>query len=326
MDQLANSSEAIDIIADKLLDLKPDPIPKYILLKEFKKLPESDNELQNTYEEVLEHPFITAIYNEQEESGYWKEFHGYSESIIRRLLFMGLDENYICLKRAADFIEGVLAGKDIWHQRIEKQDTTKWWLDMFMPLASASMLSLINPGHPQVKKHADIWKDFANEAFRNGQYDPAAESKAQLEYFGFKTRRTIPFYNYYVILLLTSKDNIIPESLDDKILEYCFNYEEGIYYVYGKCPKTYVAPDNMKDCYNWLRTVSILSRFQSWEKYKARVHLFLWNQNNPEGLWDFHKKPYGSMFPLSNSWRKDSSRMIDSSIFMLRILSRWKGF
>lgn len=321
-----NPSDKVNMIIDRLLNLDPDPIPKYILLKEFKKLPESSIELQNAYDKVINHPLIKEISNSQDEFGCWKEFHSPTEVIIKRLLFMGLDDTCSCLKNVNGFIERVLESKDIWHQRIEKHDTTKWWIDMFMPLVSASTLSLISPGHPQVKKNAAIWLNFAKEAFQNGPYDSLAEGQVQQEYFKFKTRRPIPFYNYYVILLLTSENDLVPEALDSKILEYCMNNEAGIYYVYGKCPNSYVPIDHTKDCYSWLRTISILSRFHSFDEYKNDIHSFLWDQRNKEGLWDFHIKPYGSMFPLSDSWRKDKNRMIDSSIFILRILSQWKGF
>lgn len=319
------SYEDIDIIADQLLDMKPDPIPRYILLKEFKRLPESDTELQNAYYKVLEHPFIAEISKEQDESGYWKEFHGYTEGIIRRLLFMGLDGSHICLKRAAGFIEQVLEGNDIWHQRIEKHDTTKWWLDMFMPLASAAVLSLINPVHPLVKEHAAIWREFAKAAFRDNNYNASAESRAQYEYFNIKTKRPIPFCNYYVLLLLTSGSDIIPEALDNNILEYWMDKQDGIYYVYGKCPKMPVSLSNTKDCYHWLRAVSLLSRYKGWDKYKEDINTFLWSQRNIDGIWDFTERPYGSMFPLSDSWRKANSRVIDSSIYILRIMSGWRG-
>ena len=48
----------LNIIADKLLDLKPDPIPEFILLKEFKGLNPSSREYQNAYDRVCNHPFV----------------------------------------------------------------------------------------------------------------------------------------------------------------------------------------------------------------------------------------------------------------------------
>ena len=53
----------LNIIADKLLDLKPDPIPEFILLKEFKGLNPSSREYQNAYDRVCNHPFVKKIEN-----------------------------------------------------------------------------------------------------------------------------------------------------------------------------------------------------------------------------------------------------------------------
>ena len=53
----------LNTIADKLLDMKPDPIPEFILLKEFKGLNPSSREYQNAYDRVCSHPFVKKIEN-----------------------------------------------------------------------------------------------------------------------------------------------------------------------------------------------------------------------------------------------------------------------
>ena len=51
----------LNIIADKLLDMKPDPIPEFILLKEFKRLSPDSREYQNAYDRVCSHPFVKKL-------------------------------------------------------------------------------------------------------------------------------------------------------------------------------------------------------------------------------------------------------------------------
>lgn len=51
----------INTIVDKLLDMKPDPIPTFALLKEFKKISTDSNEYQNAYDKVIDHPFVKSL-------------------------------------------------------------------------------------------------------------------------------------------------------------------------------------------------------------------------------------------------------------------------
>jgi len=76
----------INIIVDKLLDMKPDPIPKFILLKEFKRFTQSNCEYQNAYDRVCNHPFVKKIENEQNDRG---------------LLYELCRENLLCLQLQA---------------------------------------------------------------------------------------------------------------------------------------------------------------------------------------------------------------------------------
>lgn len=322
--EVVNSREMVDEVVDRLLDMNPDPVPKFILLKEFKMLSKGSNEFQNLYEEVLAHPYLKKIENTQDDFGCWGDFHCGTEQIIRNCLFMGMDESFICLKKVRLYILEVLNGNDTWHQRQEKQDNPYWWLDMFIPLVSSAMLSLIDPNNPILAEKIEIWRSFALEAFQDNHYCAEVEKKSQYKHFKVKTKRIIPFFNYYVILLLTSSHNILPDKLDTLMLDYCMSKENGIYYIYDKPPKTPVAIDN-KNIYNWLRCISILSRYKSWYGKMNNITSFLWEQRNVDGLWDIQIKPYGSCFPISNSWRKDKNRIIDSSIFMLRIINQWKG-
>ena len=64
----------LNIIADKLLDLKPDPIPEFILLKEFKGLNPSSREYQNAYDRVCNHPFVKRLKTRKTNEGFGRLF------------------------------------------------------------------------------------------------------------------------------------------------------------------------------------------------------------------------------------------------------------
>jgi len=316
----------INIIVDKLLDMKPDPIPKFILLKEFKRFTQSNCEYQNAYDRVCNHPFVKKIENEQNDRGFWLPFHGYTESMIRRCLSIGLDKDHQCLKKVSDYIKKVLNNEESWDQ-FEKQDNIRWWPEMFVPLVSAAMLSLIEPENKILDFHRNRWADFAETAFSRGYYDKEAEIRPQNEYFGFKTKRTIPAFCYYNLILLapTDKDNYISDNTDQALVDYCMNFAEKIYYVYN-CKLSDFVPIDIKrrdsrDFCHWLRALSLISQFRGWTKYKDKYVNWIIKQRNGEGFWELPRKPDLFNFPLSDSWRNRKNRIIDSTIMVLRLLN-----
>lgn len=321
----------LNAIVDKLLDMKPDPIPEFILLKEFKKLSPRSIEYQNAYDKVCNHKFVKKIEEEQNERGLWPPFHGYSENIIRRCLCFGLDKNHKCLRKVTEYILRVL-NNEITFDESEKQDNIRWWPEMFVPLVCAGILSIIDEDNRVLNNHRKRWADFAEIAFSKGYYDKEAESKAQNDYFGFYTKRTIPAYFYYNLLLLapTDKESFISDVTDRALVDYCMNQAENIYYVYNNRLADFVSIESIKkdsrDFCHWIRALSLVSKFKSWKKYEDIYFDWVLSQRNKDGLWELPKKPNRYDFPLSDSWRSEKNRIIDSTIMILRFLSYNKAF
>lgn len=141
-------------IVDRLLDMNPDPIPKFILWKEFKKLDPKSTQYQNLYDEVCNHKLVQKIVNAQNERGFWAPFHGATEANIRKLLSYGLDKNHSSFQNVLNYLHKVLDGQESWDQ-FEKQDNPLWWPKVFVPLASAAMISLIDPSDPILLWHRE---------------------------------------------------------------------------------------------------------------------------------------------------------------------------
>lgn len=319
----------LSAVVDKLLDMEPDPIPEFILLKEFKGLGPDSREYQNAYDRVCGHRFVKEIESGQNERGFWPPFHGYSEDTIKRSLSLGLDKEHPCLRKASYYLVKVLNNEESWDQS-EKQDNIRWWPEMFVPLVSAAMLSIIDPHHEILEQHRHRWASFAEVAFSQGNYDKQAESKAQHDYFGFVTKRTIPAYGYYNLLLLapTDKAYFLSDATDRALVDYAMNEIDEIYYVYNR-PLSELVPigtekRDSRDSCHWLRALSLVSQFKGWLKYKERYYEWVLSQRNEEGLWELPKKPRRFDFPLSDSWRTRKNRIIDSTIMVLRFLDNWK--
>ena len=315
-------------IADRLLDMDPDPIPKLVLLKEFKGASPGSAEYQNAYDRVCGHPFVKRLEDSQNGKGFWPSFHGETESAIRRLLSYGLEKNHICLKRASEYTIRLLHNEEV-SDRSEKQDNIRWWPEMFLPLVCAATLSLTDGGNGNLAPHRKRWAAFAENAFAAGGYDREGDGRAQNEYFGFKTKCVIPPFNYYNLLLLAPRggESYISDDTDQALIDYCLNEADGLGYVYNKTPGALVKIGaqnrDSRDFCHWIRALSIVSQFRGWAKYERKYADWIWDQRNADGLWEFPKK--FDHFALSNSWRGRNGA-IDSTIFMLRFLLKKQAY
>ena len=338
-------------IVDRLLDMQPDPIPYFVLLKVFKGLPPDNVEYQNAYQKVCEHPFVKEIAESQNSKGFWPSFHSCTEGLIRKLLWYGLDNNHICLQRVTEYTVKLLRNEEP-HDRVEKQDNIRWWPEMFMPLCASATLSLLDNANENLKPHRKRWADFSEIAFVNGfngheavdalenersdffaaikrPYDHEAYAKAQNEYFGFKTSRIIQPFNYYCLQLLAplNGEAYLSAAADQALVDYGMNLADNLYYIYNKNLGELVSlnaqnNDSINFCH-WIRALSLISQFGGWAKYERKYAGWILAQRNHDGLWEFPKKH--CCFSLSDSWR-GRNRAIDSTIYVLRMLMKKKAY
>jgi len=317
----------LDETINKLLNMKPDPIPKFVLLKEFVNCPPESKEYKTAYKNVCNHPFVKKIEETQNSRGFWHPFHGYTEGIIRLLLSYGIDKNHQCLKKVEKFIIKALDNKENWDQS-EKQDNPRWWPEMFMPLVNSAILSIIDKNNTVLGKHRERWANFAEISFANGHYNSDVDGKTQNDHFGFFTKRIIPPFSYYNLLLLSpcSDKRYIKDNIDQALVDYCMNEANGIYYVYNNKLNNFVTINaqnrHSRDFWHWIRALSLVSKFKGWAKYRQKYYEWILKQRNEDGLWEFPKK---FDFTLSNSWR-GRNKVIDSTIYVLRLLKNKQAY
>jgi len=314
-------------IVDRLLNMNPDPIPKFVLLKEYKGFNESDSEYSGLYEKVCNHPFVKKCEESQNEKGFWHPFHGLTEGIIRLLLSYGLDKNNPIMNKTLSSLEKLIQGKEITGQH-EKQDNPLWYPVMFEPLIFASMLSLIDSKNTLIDEQRQIHSQFADIAFSSGVYDENADIKAQHEHYKFTTKRTIPPFSYYNLLLLSPCESggYISDNTDHALVDFCMNEANSIYYIYNNKPCDFVSINaqnrDSRDYCHWIRALSLISQFKGWNRYEQKYVEWIMEQRNKDGLWEFPKK---FDFVLSDSWR-GKNKAIDSTIFVLRLLTKRQAF
>ena len=312
--------------AECLLALQPDPIARFVILRDLLGYTEDSAEYRAAKDAVWAHPTVEKIAAAQNERGFWEPFHGTTEGMIRRLLSFGLDRTHPTLARAEDYLVRLLQGKDTTGQ-YERQDHPAWYTDMFEPLIAAAMLSLITPDHPLVTYHRDRWAAFAEEIFADGSYDEAHDISVKAAHFGFETKRPIPPCNYYCLLLTAPVDgkHVLSEKTDRALIDLCMAIP-GLGYVYNESPGTCIPIDtarrDSRDFWHWIRALSILSPYRGFDAYGDAICAHILSQRGEDGLWTFPRK---FDFALSDRFA-GKRKTVDSSIFVLRLLAGKRGY
>lgn len=314
-------------IAGRLLDMEPDLIARFVLIKDFTDTSPGYSEYQDLYSQVCTHRLVRSIEDAQNERGFWPPFHGHTEGVIRRLLSFGLGRDHRALKDTADYLVKVLNGEEQWDQ-YEKQDNPLWYPKMFVPLVSAAMLSLIDRENPSLDEPRQLWSHIARYCFEDGVYRPERLAGVSSECFGFSTKRTIPPFNYYVLLLLApdASHSYLDADTDQALVNFCMKEADDLYYVYNSKPGEMIEISacnrDSRDFWHWIRALSVISQFHGWNVYRNKYCDYIMTQANRDRLWEFPKK---FDFALSDSWR-GKNKTIDSSIYVLRLLSGLRGF
>ena len=313
--------------AQKLLSMHPDPIPRYVIYRDLLGYDRDHPDCRTAYAGVLACPQVERITAAQNELGFWEPFHGTTEGMIRRLLSFGLDVTHPTLAGVQDYLIGLLEGRRTTGQ-YERQDHPLWYSEMFEPLIAAAMLSLLSPDHPLVQKHRAVWASFAEEIFAGGYYEEEQDRAVKAKHFGFTVQRPIPPFGYYCLLLTAPVGGIsvLSEKTDRALVRYCMTELQSLYYVYNEPPGIPIPIDthrrDSRDFWHWIRALSIIAPYKGFDEYAARIGDYLLSQRGEDGLWTFPRK---FDFSLSDRYA-GTSKTVDSSLFVLRLLCRQRGY
>lgn len=319
---------AIDIqdYAERLLALNPDPIPRFVIYRDLLGYTEDNAEYQTARDAVWAHPFVAKIADAQNDRGFWEPFHGTTEGMIRRLLSFGLDCTHPTLAAAQSYLVRLLNGEEQTGQ-YEKQDHARWYPEMLEPLIAASMLSLIVPDHPLVEQHRTLWASFADTIFSDGTYSEEHDRAVKAAHFGYEVQRPIPPCNYYCLLLTApvGTRTFLAEKTDRALIDLCMAIP-GMGYVYNESPGVCIPIDthrrDSRDFWHWIRALSILAPYRGYDAYEEPICAHLLSQRGEDGLWEFPQK-----FDFSVSDRyAGKRRRIDSTLYVLRVLMRMRGY
>jgi hypothetical protein len=330
------ASNDLKATAEKILEMHPDPVPRFRLLRDVLHLDPVSADYRKAQNALQESKWIALLQNTQQPDGTWGRFHtqdtkikqpfATTEAAIRAALDSGLDRYSPILQKTQKALEDYVVGKTCWPDPPEKHDNPLAWF-VWVRHYSAAVLSQIDPHHPLLEEFWNTWAEAVTASFRSGSYDRQREIKALNELLNCRMKNPVPFHVMYPLLILSATDNRLPGDLERQLLDYVLRSPRGIYYMYDKT-LSLPLPILSKHFWSWTQAHRLLSRFRLWRELAEEVLSWIWDQRNAAGFWDLgsqiSRKPYSS-FPLSESWKRAENRLIDCSVEMLTLLARGLG-
>lgn len=252
----------------------------------------------------------------QESDGKWGWFHSLSqfynspittEQALRRLEQLGYTIEDECIKKAVNYMNDCLIGKNDIPDRKEKLHN---W-DIFTSMILATWIRRFTRDNPNANKVAKQWSEIVSTAFISGTYNHEMYVNAYTDIFGIKPNgsRFLDFVSFYQISLIS---DCLNENTEKAVIDYVINKEDGIYYIYGDkisvLPRTFES----KEASRYIAAIELLSEYK-YTKYKLNYVIDWLNDNrNENGKWDMGKATNDKIyFPLSDDWRKQETREND---------------
>ncbi len=252
----------------------------------------------------------------QESDGKWGWFHSLSqfynspittEQALRRLERLGYTIEDECIKKAVNYMNDCLIGKNDIPDRKEKLNN---W-DIFTSMILAAWIRRFTRDNSNANEVAKQWSEIVSAAFISGTYNHELYVNAYTDIFGVKPNggRFLDFVSFYQISLIS---DCLNETTEKAVIDYVINKEDGIYYIYGDkisvLPRTFES----KEASRYIAAIELLSEYKC-AKYKLNYVIDWLNDNkNENGKWDMGKVTNDKIyFPLSDDWRKQENREND---------------
>jgi hypothetical protein len=316
------SIEDIQQSAWDILELEPDSILAFRLLREVLQVPPDDPTLLMLKNTVVRSKWVRQLEESQQPDGSWGRFHSQdtkkktifhtTEEAIDRAFALGQDSDTGMLIKARQHILDVLNGDARISDRDEKSES---W-PLLIRLILTGRLAQIDPTSLELDPFWSYLAEVIEQAFTSGSYHLEDEEAAYLQI----SRVHAPggfLESQHALWILSSRR--LPDLLDRALVNWIWHKQNGIRYL--RVPL--IDPPPRRIGY-WFRSMNILSRFISWREVSVGLLNQLWIQRNDQGLWDFGSQIARSVdFPLSNSWRQSINRRLDYSTCSLILLRKY---
>lgn len=312
--------------AERLLSMKPDPVPRFLIIRDILKLSPETVEYREAKAELLQSKWLRELSEEQWENGSWGRFHTQDTKVkqkiittewaVNRGLELGLSKEDDIFQKTVAHMERMLTGQELPLDREEHH----YGFRIAFAYIIASILSKIDSSHPllvPMRKHVAVCVE---QAFSSGQYQEEDWKKAYME----RNEVMLSLYCIHPFTILQSgSGSILPEDIEIKLLNWIWHRKEGIYYITNHCPAD-CQPIAEGSFYDWIHGIELLSDFKHWPDFASEAVEYLLTQQGEDGFWDYGPKANHGVFGhLSEAWRTNNSRKIDCSVKILKLLRKY---
>jgi len=322
--------------AEKILEMHPDPVPRFRLLRDVLRLDPASADYRQAQAALQGSKWVALLQQSQQPDGTWGRFHTQDTSVkqpfitteaaIATALDSGLDRHHPILHKVQAVILRYMDGSLYWPDPPEKHDNPLAWY-VWLRHYSAAVLAQFDRCHPELDYFWNIWAEAVQAAFHSGSYDRQAEIAALNALMQCRMKDPVPFHVKYPLLILSATSHTLQGDLERRVLDYVLHHPKGIYYMYDRMISGLPEIQD-RGFFGWLKTHQLLARFGSWKDLAQEALNHIWAQRNTPGnapgTWDVGsktaRKPFTS-FPLSESWRRRENRIIDSTVEVLSLLA-----
>jgi hypothetical protein len=265
--------------AERLLDFDPDPVPRFLLLRDVLGRGAEDPSLRAAAAIRESSKCVQLLTSSQHPDGTWGRFHTQdtrvkqpfptTECALRIALENGLDFRHPVIAKALPRILDYVTGARDWPDPPEKHDNPLAWY-IWIRHCSAAALSMIERRHRAIDPFRRIRAEATAAAFASGTYDRTAEIRALNSLLDCRMKNPVPFHVMPSLKVLSATEDRLPGKLEEAMLSFLLRHEGGVYYGYGKRLDLVPKADS-KGLWVWIRTHGILSRFPSWKSLGAEA-------------------------------------------------------
>lgn len=241
-----------------------------------------------------------------------------TEQALRRLKVLGFTINDAPIRKAVDCMTSCLCGERKIDNYWEK--THNW--ELFTQLMLSTWVRIFEPDNKLALKFSKRWSNIIEKAFESGTYNNDAYLDAYICEFSSKPKgaRELDFSDFYHTHLL---QDVLPEKIENQLLDYIIAKPNGIYYVYSKSLDRLPNVFTSKEASLYLSAIEILSGYKLAKEKLNFVVDWLENNIDADGQWDFGTKANDNIyFPLSDSWKKAEYRKVDCTERVMTILQK----
>ena len=250
----------------------------------------------------------------QRPDGSWGRFHSMAtygdspvttEQALRRLRILGFTMEDDCIRRAVDYMNDCLCGRNTIPDPREKLHN---W-DIFTALMLSARIREFTPNNPNANAVAQQWATVVSYALDAGNYDHARYLEAYRETFGLPPRggRLVDFTSFYQLSLLRG---MLGARKENALVKYVLEKPDGMYYIYDK-PLNQPPDFASLAASRYLGAIEVLAEYRHAREQLSFVSQWLEENCDADG-WDMGRNAKdGVYFPLSDDWRTTQHRIAD---------------